>query len=69
MEPSDVPPQVGDLVLPSYYRIHMGGVAMYGIIVRRDGIFYDILWAGKTTPEEYWTTDDFYVVKSEPEAR
>jgi hypothetical protein len=63
MEPSDVPPQVGDLVLPSYYRIHRDGAVMHGIIVRRDGIFYDILWAGKTTPEEYWTTDDFYVVK------
>ena len=69
MEPSDVVPQVGDLVLPSYYRIHMGGAVMYGTIVRRDGIFYDILWATKDTPEEYWTTDDFYVVKSEPEAR
>jgi len=67
MEPSDVPPQVGDLVLP-YFRIR-GVAVMYGIIVRRDGIFYDILWGGKDTHDEYWTTDDFYVVKSEPEAR
>ena len=47
----------------------MGGAVMYGTIVRRDGIFYDILWATKDTPEEYWTVDDFYVVKSEPETR
>jgi len=67
MESSDVRPQVGDLVLP-YSRIR-GVAVMYGIIVRRDGIFYDILWGGKDTFDEYWTTDDFYVVKSEPEAR
>ena len=67
MEPCDVTPEVGDLVLPKYYRVtpdnKTGNRKGHGIIVRRDGIFYDILWAGKTTPEEYWTTDDFYVVK------
>ena len=69
MEPSDVPPQIGDLVLPTYYRFGPKCPSAHGIIVRRDGIFYDILWGGKDTPEEYWPVDDFYVVKSEPEAR
>ena len=70
MEPSDVNPEVGDLVLPTYYRFGQKRPrSTHGIIVRRDGIFYDILWGGNDTPEEFWTTDDFYVVKSEPEAR
>lgn len=70
MESSDVLPVAGDLVLPTYYRVRPGsGRGNHGIVVRRDGIFYDILWAGKSTPEEYWTTDDFYVVKHEDETR
>ena len=64
MEPSDAPPDVGDLVLPTYYRYGPRNGAAHGIIVRRDGIFYDILWGGKDIPEEYWTTDDFYIVKN-----
>ena len=69
MEPSDIPPQVGDLVLPTYYRFGPKSGPAHGIIVRREGIFYDILWGGHDAPEEYWSADDFYVVKSEPEAR
>jgi len=69
MEPHDVPPQVGDLVLPTYYRFGPKDGPAHGIIVRQEGIFYDILWGGKDVPEEYWSTDDFYVVKSGPEAR
>lgn len=69
MESSDVVPRVGDLVLPTYYRIHMGDAVMHGIIVRQDGIFYDILWTGKDAPEEYWTVDDFYVVRCQHETR
>lgn len=70
MESSDVPPEVGDLVLPTYYRFGPKRPrSTHGIIVRRDGIFYDILWGGKDTPEEYWTVDDFYVVRYENETR
>ena len=68
MENSDVPPEVGDLVLPTYYRVWpRQDCKVHGIIVRRDGIFYDILWTGKGAPEEYWTVDDFYVVRNEHE--
>lgn len=67
MESSDVPPGVGDLVLPTYYRMGPQKDPVHGIIVRRDGIFYDILWVGKGAPEEYWTVDDFYVVRHEHE--
>jgi len=69
MESSDIVPGVGDLVLPAYYRLSRSDGKNHGVIVRRDGIFYDILWGGKDVPEEYWTTDDFYVVKCESEAR
>jgi hypothetical protein len=70
MESSEVLPGVGDLVLPTYYRVRPGQDGkIHGIIVRQDGIFYDILWGGKGTPEEYWTIDDFYVVGREHETR
>ena len=58
-------PVPGDLVLPTYFRISPHKEPAHGIIVRRDGLFYDILWAGKSIPEEYWTTDDFYVVSDD----
>jgi hypothetical protein len=57
-------PKLGDLVLPTYYRASADGVLRCGIVVRCSGLFYDILWAGKDVPEQFWTTDDFYVMEA-----
>lgn len=66
MADSDSLPRLGDLVSPRYYRVSVRGKGLntYGTIVRRRGIFFDILWGDDPTPQEYWTTDDFYVVKN-----